>query len=202
MKKWILSVIGALALGIAFAYGVGARLPREHVATVRARFSTASRFDLSRAPGCERVPVLARRSRCRGARARSRWPPDLARTRVARRPRVRVHGLRPTHTPGQHDDHPRRRLQWTLDLSDPSRPERHRADHHGGRRGRQPVRPLHRVSCVGSTPAWKGCFAPSVPASARPRHRSASSSEPRATPRRAAPLRRALHPPPRRVRHF
>jgi uncharacterized protein YndB with AHSA1/START domain len=36
--KWILTVIGALALLVAIAYGVGARLPREHVATVRAHF--------------------------------------------------------------------------------------------------------------------------------------------------------------------
>ena len=38
MKKWILVVVGALALFVAVAYGVGARLPREHVATVRAHF--------------------------------------------------------------------------------------------------------------------------------------------------------------------
>jgi len=38
MKKWILIVAGALALLVAVAYGVGARLPREHVATVRAHF--------------------------------------------------------------------------------------------------------------------------------------------------------------------
>jgi len=38
MMKWILAVVGALALLIAVAYGVGARLPREHVATVRAHF--------------------------------------------------------------------------------------------------------------------------------------------------------------------
>jgi len=38
MRKWILIVAGAFALLVAVAYGVGARLPREHVATVRAHF--------------------------------------------------------------------------------------------------------------------------------------------------------------------
>jgi len=38
MKKWILILAGALALIVAVAYEVGARLPRDHVATVRAHF--------------------------------------------------------------------------------------------------------------------------------------------------------------------
>ena len=38
MKKWILITLGALVALVAIAYLVGTRLPREHVATVRAHY--------------------------------------------------------------------------------------------------------------------------------------------------------------------